>query len=357
MKHLKSIALSLLALAAISAVSCIVDPKVPISAPWIYSLSLSEISYHSLSVSAVVSNVDCNWVDCELVLRSDSIQRIPVVPDEKGKIEFIIDGLPSDKSFDLWMEITDGRKVISSEAKAFHTLPEVVTFESEEFRAYCIDSFDIDGDGELSFREASDIEELLLPDYSNITSLKGIEHFPSLRLLMCNHSDLHGVVDLRQNTNLCQLGITYNHIEEILLTPGEKLEILSISGNPIRSFDLSLFPNMKWFDATRTQITELDTSRNPYLMALYIADTHIKSLNLENQSALINLLVRNTDIVTLDVSTCAMYGTPLSLICNMQESGNGKMLYLFIREGQFIPYITENRDENFISTWTKIVVR
>lgn len=335
-------------------VSCEIDPHTPVSTPEIESLNVDEISYYSFVISGKIKRSGSRGFHCVLHLTSTEPELVKFTADEDGSFTLHFSDKPSNTRFQASLELLAGRQSIVSDAISFCTKKEIVEFECKEFKDFCVTNFDSDGDGDISFSEAGKVESIMLPDNSGISSLRGIEHFTSLKELFCNHGRLQGTVDLRENTSLNYLALAMNDLDEILLTPSEHMGWLVIIGNPIHSFDISRFPNLTWFDASDTPLTELDTSCNPYLSALYISRTRIKSLNLENQAYLHTLNVSYSELSTLDVSTCAMDGYPLDLYCSASIHG---MNTLYIREGQIIPNVTENRSNEHISPWTEIVVR
>lgn len=339
---------------ALTFASCAKDPQAPVSIPAIEYLNVDDISWYSFVISGRIKTMgDCDF-DCYVCLESKESERVRFMPDEGGSFSVQFSGKPAGFQFQASLELVAGRQSIVSDAISFCTKKEIVEFECKEFKDFCVTNFDSDGDGNISFSEAGKVESIMLPDNSGISSLRGIEHFTSLKELFCNHGRLQGTVDLRENTSLNYLALAMNDLDEILLTPSEHMGWLVIIGNPIHSFDISRFPNLTWFDASDTPLTELDTSCNPYLSALYLSRTRIKSLNLEKQAYLRSLNVSYSELSTLDVSACAMDGYPLDLHC---ASSLHDMSILYIRDGQHIPNVTENRSNEHISPWTEIVVK
>lgn len=68
----------------------------------------------------------------------------------------------------------------------------VVHFDNLEFERFCLDSLDIDGDGCIRAGEIADVRKI---DCSGrgMTSLEGIEKFPSLDTLVCQGNRLESL--------------------------------------------------------------------------------------------------------------------------------------------------------------------
>ena len=79
--------------------------------------------------------------------------------------------------------------------------------DDAEFKTYCV-QFDTNQDGKLSFEECSLVTKIDIcgtwDSVGQITSLKGIEFFPNLKVLKCNHN------------KLCSLDISHNlHLDTV----------------------------------------------------------------------------------------------------------------------------------------------
>lgn len=140
-------------------------------------------------------------------------------------------------------------------------------FPDEVFRNYVITTFDTDKNGNLSQSEIEKITQINLIDKSELTSLQGIEHFPNLKIIYAN------------STNLQSIDVSKN----------EKIYNLSLSETPLTSIDVSHNPELSILTLANTKITTLDLSKNINLKGnLNIMGTPIKYLDLRNNTQLKN---------------------------------------------------------------------
>ena len=123
---------------------------------------------------------------------------------EKGdKFEFLKDGISTSKVYS-----------VNTLSGGF------VLFEDANFKKYCVDNFDINKDGEISFAEAKLVERIEVyttPYGDDIKSLVGIERFVNLTYLKCyGNSSFHRgqltSLDLSQNKALDTLRCYYNQL-------------------------------------------------------------------------------------------------------------------------------------------------
>lgn len=133
-------------------------------------------------------------------------------------------------------------------------------FSDPRFLAFCMDHYDLNGDGHVSRYEA---QRILKMDCSGleIASLNGIEEFSRLQRLVCSNNELT-LLDLSQNRALTYLNCSANLLARI------------------------------------------DIDRLTLLATLYCDNNRLTSLLLPATAALLTIDCRNNDLRTLDVSNC-----------------------------------------------------
>ena len=139
-----------------------------------------------------------------------------------------------------------------------------VHLESPELEAYCIEEFDLDGDGRLSEKEASKVTSINL-NYTDIefTSLNGIEHFVNLQELFAygeyymydesvgyeqwqeRKQKISGIVDLTRNTKLRFIDLSEHRINDFKLPKTQTIVSLSLSQNLLTEIDVSKYPQLQ----------------------------------------------------------------------------------------------------------------
>jgi len=133
-------------------------------------------------------------------------------------------------------------------------------FPDEAFRKYISEERDPNHDGMLTASEIEEITGVLLYD-TEVTSLKGIEFFPELTILICE-SEKGGKlesIDVSKNTNLAELYVRNNKIKTIDLSNNANLETLMISKNDLETLDISACSKLiERLKASSTKLVEED---------------------------------------------------------------------------------------------------
>ena len=162
------------------------------------------------------------------------------------------------------------------------------------FKRYCIEHFDKNGDGKISFAEAKLVSKIDLTDES---SLQGIEHFKNLTELKCHPSG--ETIYLKNNPKLTSLSIVGGDITQLDLSNNTCLEYLLCSGN-LTQLDLSNNPELTTLRCSNNSLSHLDVSNNTKLSELDCGNNNLTQLDLSN-NFLVELYCPNNSLSQLDV--------------------------------------------------------
>ena len=119
-----------------------------------------------------------------------------------------------------------------------------VQFEDENFKSYCVENFDSDGDGEVSYAEAKVVTHIDVYN-KGISSLKGIESFTNLTYLNCSSNPFSSTanqltsLDVSHNTALTELRCYSNRLTSLDVRGCSALKALWCSSNQLTSLDVS----------------------------------------------------------------------------------------------------------------------
>lgn len=127
-------------------------------------------------------------------------------------------------------------------------------------RSYILERYDGNQDGYLSLEERNNVTEIIVDDYQNITSVRGIEYFPNLEKLMCDRNKIR------------TMDVSFN----------PKLSILTFNGNQVSQINLSNNLNLTELYCSDNRLTQLDVSHNPELVALVCDHNQLTELNTQN---------------------------------------------------------------------------
>lgn len=208
-------------------------------------------------------------------------------------------------------------------------VPAVVTEEFDEAfarelfnRGYITDPQDIAKIKE----EVAGITELDVSDKPNngeLTSLKGIEYFSSLRRLVCSGNKLTALdvscntaldylncyynnnltgLDVSGCTALTELQCNSNNLTGLDVSSNTKLQSLTCSYNNLTELDVSSNTELEYLSCTFNNLTELDVSSNTKLVYLYCYNNALTTLDVSRNTALMQLSCDYNKLTELDVS-------------------------------------------------------
>ena len=177
---------------------------------------------------------------------------------------------------------------------------DVVEFYDRVFKAYCVQKFDSDGDGEISYSEAEKVTQIDVSS-KDIVSLEGIQYFTRLKTLKCNSNRLINL-DVSQNTALTTLNCHSNKLTRLDVSKNKSLSVLNCYNNQLTSLDLRNNTALKELNCRANKLSSLDLTNNKSLVTVYCNSNALISLNVSNCASLKNLYCNNNKLTSLDVS-------------------------------------------------------
>ena len=167
-------------------------------------------------------------------------------------------------------------------------------FPDENFRYYLLDQ-DYGADGKLTAEEMDSVRKINVRSM-NISSLKGLENFTKLEVLLCDSNKLTKLdvtlyaeltrlncgsnrlnsLDVSKNLKLIGLVCHANNLSELDVTQNTKLERLLCWQNNLAALDVTNNTKLEALGCYNNKLTELDVSRNGKLDALRCDEKKIK---------------------------------------------------------------------------------
>jgi len=156
---------------------------------------------------------------------------------EGDTFQLSLDGLTPGATYEWFAYAWAGEEELRSNKSSFTQDPipveERVEIGDAAFKAYLVENFDTDGDGEISIDEAAAVTAITLST-DTVSSLAGIEAFVNLETLDCRggYNGTPGLLtelDLSSNVNLRSLNCSGNLIKELDVSMLPLLEILICS--------------------------------------------------------------------------------------------------------------------------------
>ena len=182
-------------------------------------------------------------------------------------------------------------------------------FPDQVFREF-VKQYDNNNDGKLSQDELAAVTEMDLDPYDvpydkpyrgeKISSLKGIEHFTSLKNLNCK-LNLLTELDVSQNPALEKLNCKGNELSTLDVSHNLALTELKCGGNSLGALDVSKNSELNSLDCEGNHLSALDVSKNSELNSLNCGDNKLSALNVSNNSKLTILGCWDNKLSELDL--------------------------------------------------------
>ena len=188
-------------------------------------------------------------------------------------------------------------------------------FPDQVFREF-VKQYDNDKDGKLSQNELAAVTEMDLDPYDvpydkpyrgeKISSLKGIEHFTSLKNLNCK-LNLLTELDVSKNPALESLDCSYNQLRALDVSNNLALKELNCCGSnngfyKLRALDVSNCPALEKLNCKGNELSTLDVSHNLALTELKCGGNSLGALDVSKNSELNSLDCEGNHLSALDVS-------------------------------------------------------
>ena len=125
---------------------------------------------------------------------------------------------------------------------------------------------------------------------------------PELEHLICNSCGLKEL-DLSNNKKLTHLDALRNGLKKLNISECTKMKRLDIWDNPeLGSVDISVFPDLQYYNCANNGLKTLDVSHNPQLNKLNCAYNELKTLDISKNPKLAVLICEDNQLKSLDVS-------------------------------------------------------
>ena len=188
-------------------------------------------------------------------------------------------------------------------------------FPDQVFREF-VKQYDNNNDGKLSQDELAAVTEMDLDPYDvpydkpyrgeKISSLKGIEHFTSLKNLNCK-LNLLTELDVSKNPALESLDCSYNQLRALDVSNNLALKELNCCGSnngsyKLSALDVSNCPALEKLNCKGNELSTLDVSKNSELNSLDCEGNHLSALDVSKNSELNSLDCEGNHLSALDVS-------------------------------------------------------
>ena len=197
------------------------------------------------------------------------------------------------------------------------------TFPDPNFRNFVLEKIDKDNSLSLSTTEIEETDSIYCT-YKEISDLKGVEYFTSLKELNFSHNNLTSFdasvvptityltcdenplksLNVSKNAALKELRCVDCILSEINVRSNAELKRLNCSGNPITKLDVTQNTKLEGLYCSCEGLTSIDLSKNTALSGFTCTNTTIKSFDFSHNVALYELHCENNQLESLDLSNC-----------------------------------------------------
>lgn len=229
---------------------------------------------------------------------------IVVPPADKVVPELEDEGLPTcstEAGLSREARMPDGRAAGALKAAQDDIPIDNDHFPDNAFREY-VGEFDGDGNGILSYDERSHVRAISVSN-CGISSLAGIEWFPSLDNLDCSDNRLTAL-DVSGLSTLRTLDCTNNQLAALEVNGCTGMEKLVCKGNQLTALETSGCTSLVYLNCCDNQLKELGARDCSGLLQLICYNNQLKTLDVSENAEMKWIYCFNNRLTSLDISGC-----------------------------------------------------
>lgn len=182
----------------------------------------------------------------------------------------------------------------------------LLTF-AEDFKAYLVENFDTDGDGEISRDEAELITAIECEDLG-LTSLEGVRNLTNLQTLHCSYNAIE-TLDVSGMTSLTELLCDHNLITDLNVSGCTSLSSIECNSNAIGELNLADCRNtLTTITCNENKLARLDLTNFDKLFHLNCDDNQLTELLVDGCTALTSVDCASNQLTTLDFRQTPLIG-------------------------------------------------
>lgn len=183
----------------------------------------------------------------------------------------------------------------------------LLTF-AEDFKAYLVENFDTDGDGEISRDEAELITAIECEDLG-LTSLEGVRNLTNLQTLHCSYNAIE-TLDVSGMTSLTELLCDHNLITDLNVSGCTSLNNIECNSNAIGELNLADCRNtLTTITCNENKLARLDLTNFDKLFHLNCDDNQLTELLVDGCTALTSVDCASNQLTSVLFPENSMMGT------------------------------------------------
>lgn len=203
-----------------------------------------------------------------------------------------------------------------------------ITIPDAAFKAYMVEHFDKNGDGEIVVDEAEAIEVMEIGCSDKIASLQGIEYCTHLKKLWmygptegeARGSGALAQADVSNCLELEHIDLWGNQLTKLDLSKNTKLRVVILGHNRLTSMDVSTLTDLQTIRIEENQLTSITLPKTSSLTELIINDNKLTSLNLDGCPSIEKLSLQGNPIDLPDIWSLPLVSLHLSGLVSGQPA-------------------------------------
>lgn len=182
----------------------------------------------------------------------------------------------------------------------------LLTF-AEDFKAYLVENFDTDGDGEIS-RDEAELITAIECENLGLTSLEGVRNLTNLQTLHCSYNAIE-TLDVSGMTSLTELLCDHNLITDLNVSGCTSLSSIECNSNAIGELNLADCRNtLTTITCNENKLARLDLTNFDKLFHLNCDDNQLTELLVDGCPALTSVDCASNQLTTLDFRQTPLIG-------------------------------------------------
>ena len=180
-------------------------------------------------------------------------------------------------------------------------------FDDDKFYKCVVDAYNKENKASIPYTQSlsdsqlGSIKKVIVSDYAEVKSAKGVEKLTALTVLYVENNKLT-TIDVSNNTALTGLNVERNQLTTLDVSNNTALTYLSVFSNQLTTLDVSNNTALTELRVDYNQLTTLDVGKNTKLTELNVDNNQLTTIDVSNNTALTELGVWGNKLTTIDVS-------------------------------------------------------
>ena len=180
-------------------------------------------------------------------------------------------------------------------------------FDDDKFYKCVVDAYNKENKASIPYTQSlsdsqlGSIKKVIVSDYAEVKSAKGVEKLTALTVLYVENNKLT-TIDVSNNTALTGLNVERNQLTTLDVSKNTALTYLSVFSNQLTTLDVSNNTALTELRVDYNQLTTLDVGKNTKLTELNVDNNQLTTIDVSNNTALTELGVWGNKLTTIDVS-------------------------------------------------------